>query len=207
MTREGRRGRRIRSGGLDKDVAYREAPSRDRGHHLRRRKQTNAHSQARGPVGRRRHRLGGVHRWRCLSFGERRWQRRRRLPAWSACRGTTTSSRAGRPLTSRTSKDAVEAARRYLHRGIDARHDAAQQLTDVENLINQGINVLILLAKDTTTIGPALETAANAGVPVIAYDRLIEDPERPLHHLRQRRRRRGRGARPCSKRCRPARTS
>ena len=49
------------------------------------------------------------------------------------------------------------------------------RLTDVENLINQDINVLILLAKDLTTIGPALETAANAGVPVIAYDRLVED--------------------------------
>ena len=58
-----------------------------------------------------------------------------------------------------------------------AQDDATQQLTDVENLINQDINVLILLAKDLTTIGPALETAANAGVPVIAYDRLVEDPD------------------------------
>jgi D-xylose transport system substrate-binding protein len=58
-----------------------------------------------------------------------------------------------------------------------AEDDATQQLTDVENLINQDINVLILLAKDLTTIGPALETAANAGVPVIAYDRLVEDPD------------------------------
>ena len=33
-----------------------------------------------------------------------------------------------------------------------------------------------MLAKDLTTIGPALETAANADVPVIAYDRLVEDP-------------------------------
>jgi D-xylose transport system substrate-binding protein len=58
----------------------------------------------------------------------------------------------------------------------DANNDTVQQLTDVESLIGQGADVLILLAQDTAAVGPALETAANAGVPVIAYDRLIEDP-------------------------------
>jgi D-xylose transport system substrate-binding protein len=58
----------------------------------------------------------------------------------------------------------------------DADLDTVQQLTDVESLIGQGADVLILLAQDTAGVGPALETAANAGVPVIAYDRLIEDP-------------------------------
>ncbi|MGH2383673.1 MAG: substrate-binding domain-containing protein [Candidatus Limnocylindria bacterium] len=58
----------------------------------------------------------------------------------------------------------------------DANLDTVQQLTDVETLIGQGADVLILLAQDTAGVGPALETAANAGVPVIAYDRLIEDP-------------------------------
>ena len=59
---------------------------------------------------------------------------------------------------------------------VDANLDSVQQLTDVENLINQGINVLILLAQDTTVVGPALQAAADAEIPVIAYDRLIEDP-------------------------------
>jgi D-xylose transport system substrate-binding protein len=58
----------------------------------------------------------------------------------------------------------------------DADEDTVQQLTDVESLIGQGADVLILLAQDTQAVLPALETAANAGVPVIAYDRLIEDP-------------------------------
>lgn len=57
----------------------------------------------------------------------------------------------------------------------DANLDTVQQLTDVESLIGQGADVLILLAQDTAGVGPALEAAANAGVPVIAYDRLIED--------------------------------
>ncbi|HEX5578243.1 MAG TPA: substrate-binding domain-containing protein, partial [Candidatus Limnocylindria bacterium] len=59
----------------------------------------------------------------------------------------------------------------------DAADSDTQQLTDVENLINQGIDVLILLAADTSTIGPAVQQAKDAGIPIIAYDRLIEDPE------------------------------
>jgi D-xylose transport system substrate-binding protein len=72
-------------------------------------------------------------------------------------------------------KGAIEAAGGTYTEAF-AQDSDTQQLTDVENLINQDINVLILLAANLTTIGPALETAANAGVPVIAYDRLIEDP-------------------------------
>jgi D-xylose transport system substrate-binding protein len=59
----------------------------------------------------------------------------------------------------------------------DANLDSVQQLTDVENLINQGADVLVLLAQDSQAILPALETAKDSGIPVIAYDRLIEDPD------------------------------
>jgi D-xylose transport system substrate-binding protein len=57
----------------------------------------------------------------------------------------------------------------------DANLDTEQQLTDVESMIGQGIDVLVLLAQDTTVVQPALDAAAEADVPVIAYDRLIED--------------------------------
>ena len=127
------------------------------------------------------------------------------LPARSACRGTTSSSHAGLPLTSRTSRDAIEAGGGTYTEAV-ANLTTTQQLTDVENLINQDINVLILLAKDPTTIGPALETAANAGVPVIAYDRLIEDPS-VLYITFDNVGVGAAEARPCSRRCRPARTS
>jgi D-xylose transport system substrate-binding protein len=59
---------------------------------------------------------------------------------------------------------------------FDARLDSAQQQTDVETLINNGANVLVLLAQNQDAAIAALEYAQNAGVPVIAYDRLIEDP-------------------------------
>lgn len=57
----------------------------------------------------------------------------------------------------------------------DAGSSADQQLADVENLISQGADVIIILAQDGTAILPAVEAALNEGIPVIAYDRLIED--------------------------------
>jgi D-xylose transport system substrate-binding protein len=58
----------------------------------------------------------------------------------------------------------------------DAGSSAEQQLTDVENLISQGADALIILAQDGTAILPAVQSALEQGIPVIAYDRLIEDP-------------------------------
>jgi D-xylose transport system substrate-binding protein len=58
----------------------------------------------------------------------------------------------------------------------DAQSSSAKQLSDVESLIAQGVDALIILAQDSAAIGPAVEAAANEGIPVVAYDRLIEDP-------------------------------
>jgi D-xylose transport system substrate-binding protein len=57
----------------------------------------------------------------------------------------------------------------------DAKSSAATQTTDVENLISQGAKVLIILAQDDKAITSSVATATAAGIPVIAYDRLIED--------------------------------
>ena len=57
----------------------------------------------------------------------------------------------------------------------DAQSSSAKQLTDVENLIAQGVDALIILAQDASAVGPAVQAAADEGIPVIAYDRLIED--------------------------------
>jgi D-xylose transport system substrate-binding protein len=58
----------------------------------------------------------------------------------------------------------------------DAKSSADTQLSNVDALINQGAKVVIILAQDGTAIKPAVAKALNAKVPVIAYDRLIEDP-------------------------------
>jgi D-xylose transport system substrate-binding protein len=58
----------------------------------------------------------------------------------------------------------------------DANLSNEQQLTDIDSLINQGAKVLILLAQDTQAVLPGVQKAKDAGIPVISYDRLIEDP-------------------------------
>jgi D-xylose transport system substrate-binding protein len=58
----------------------------------------------------------------------------------------------------------------------DANLDNQRQLSDVDSLIQRGAKVLVLLAQDQKAILPALQKAKDAGIPVIAYDRLIEDP-------------------------------
>ncbi len=57
----------------------------------------------------------------------------------------------------------------------DAQSSSSKQLSDVESLIAQGVDALIILAQDAQAVGPAVQAAADEGVPVVAYDRLIED--------------------------------
>lgn len=71
-------------------------------------------------------------------------------------------------------KAALEAAgNEYV--SADAESSSAKQLTDVESLIAQGVDALIINAWDKDAIAPAIEAAANEGIPVVGYDRLIED--------------------------------
>jgi D-xylose transport system substrate-binding protein len=67
-----------------------------------------------------------------------------------------------------------EAGAAYI--SADAQSSAQKQLADVEQLIASGADALIILAQDSAAIGPAVEAAANEGIPVVGYDRLIEDP-------------------------------
>lgn len=79
----------------------------------------------------------------------------------------------------KTDEAAIKAALEELgHEYIsaDAQSSAAKQLTDVESLISQGADALIILAQDSDAIAPAVQMAVNEGIPVVGYDRLIEDP-------------------------------
>lgn len=68
-----------------------------------------------------------------------------------------------------------EAGAKYI--SADAQSSAAKQLTDVETLISQGANAIIVLAQDSDAIGPAVEKAVAEGIPVVGYDRLIENKD------------------------------
>ncbi|MEO1701281.1 MAG: D-xylose ABC transporter substrate-binding protein [Pseudomonadota bacterium] len=71
-------------------------------------------------------------------------------------------------------KGALEAAG-ATYVSADAQSSSAKQLADIESLIAQGVDALIILAQDAQAIGPAVQAAADEGIPVVGYDRLIED--------------------------------
>ncbi len=54
-----------------------------------------------------------------------------------------------------------------------AEDDIPNQLSQIENMIVKGVDVLVIAAIDGTTLSNALENAAAAGIKVFAYDRLI----------------------------------
>ena len=55
-----------------------------------------------------------------------------------------------------------------------AEDDIPNQLAQIENMITKGAKVLVIAAIDGTTLTDVLQKAADKGVKVIAYDRLIK---------------------------------
>ncbi|MCP4686965.1 MAG: D-xylose ABC transporter substrate-binding protein [Desulfobacterales bacterium] len=56
----------------------------------------------------------------------------------------------------------------------DAQASVEKQIADVESLITRGADALIVLAYDADAILPAIAKASAEGIPVVGYDRLIE---------------------------------
>ena len=55
-----------------------------------------------------------------------------------------------------------------------AEDDIPNQLAQIENMITKGAKVLVIASIDGTTLSKALQNAADKGVKIIAYDRLIK---------------------------------
>jgi len=53
--------------------------------------------------------------------------------------------------------------------------DIPNQLSQLENMVTKGSKALVIAALDGTTLSAVLQQAADAGVKVFAYDRLIRD--------------------------------
>jgi putative multiple sugar transport system substrate-binding protein len=56
-----------------------------------------------------------------------------------------------------------------------AEDDIPNQLAQIENMMTKGPKVLVIAAIDGTTLSDALQKAADKGIKVIAYDRLIRN--------------------------------
>jgi len=73
-------------------------------------------------------------------------------------------------------KKVIEASgAKYI--SADAQSSPGTQLSNVESLIASGANALIILAQDSSAIGPAVQKAVDEGIPVVGYDRLIENKD------------------------------
>lgn len=58
-----------------------------------------------------------------------------------------------------------------------ANHDPKTQNDQIENMVTQGAKVILIVAEDGAASAIAVDKAARAGVPCIAYDRLIKTPK------------------------------
>lgn len=57
---------------------------------------------------------------------------------------------------------------------VDAQNDTAKQINDVEDLLQQGVDALLINPTDSAAISTAVQSANNIGVPVITLDRSAE---------------------------------
>ncbi|GEN52700.1 ribose ABC transporter substrate-binding protein RbsB [Halobacillus faecis] len=60
---------------------------------------------------------------------------------------------------------------------VDAQNDAAKQINDVEDLIQQGVDVLLINPTDSSAISTAVQSANSLGIPVVTLDRSAEKGE------------------------------
>ena len=63
---------------------------------------------------------------------------------------------------------------------VDCKFDTATQISQLDNLIAQKVDVIILTPNDPLAVIPSLEQAKEAGIPVIAVQAEVDASARPL---------------------------
>ena len=76
-------------------------------------------------------------------------------------------------------KRATELGARVLD--LSANGDDTVQISDVEKLITNGVDVLVIVPHDGQAMAKAVRMAHDAGILVIAYDRIIRDSDLDLY--------------------------
>lgn len=80
-------------------------------------------------------------------------------------------NRDGAHLEELLAESGYETSLQYADNKVD------QQISQIQNMVNDGADVLVVASIDGTALAPTLQEAADAGVTVIAYDRLLNDTE------------------------------
>jgi ribose transport system substrate-binding protein len=76
-------------------------------------------------------------------------------------------------------KEAAEEASRSIGAELhvtDARHDVSKQLSDIEDLVQKGIDILLINPTDSVGVETAVQSAKKAGVVVVAVDAQADGP-------------------------------
>ncbi|MGO4458228.1 sugar ABC transporter substrate-binding protein [Streptomyces sp. M-16] len=79
-----------------------------------------------------------------------------------------------KPLIEKKVKDLTGGKAEVVY--ANAKQDATTQNSQVDTMITNKVNVLIVDAVDAKAIAGAVKKAKDAGIPVVAYDRLAEGP-------------------------------
>ena len=62
-----------------------------------------------------------------------------------------------------------------------ANSDDTRQISDIESLISRGVDALVIIPHDGAAMAAGVRRAQKAGIPVLAYDRLITDCDLDLY--------------------------
>ena len=101
------------------------------------------------------------------------------VPAATGCKVGVSWNNFQEPRWAKFDEPAIKAALAAggaTYDSLDAKSSATTQTSNIETLIANGDKVVIILAQDGTAIKTSVTAALAAKVPVVAYDRLIEDP-------------------------------
>jgi putative multiple sugar transport system substrate-binding protein len=100
-------------------------------------------------------------------------------PAWAQDKGTV-----GIAMPTKSSARWIDDGNNIVKQLKDAGYgtdlqyaddDIPNQLSQIENMVTKGVKVLVIASIDGTTLSDVLQQAADKGVKVIAYDRLIRN--------------------------------
>ncbi|WP_423362933.1 substrate-binding domain-containing protein [Mycoplasma sp. P36-A1] len=83
-----------------------------------------------------------------------------------------------------TMKEAAEAKAKEVGVNLevlDAKDDSATQTSDIENLVNKGIKVIIVNPTDSAAVAPTIKTAIEKGVKIISVDRSVDGADVTAH--------------------------
>jgi len=64
---------------------------------------------------------------------------------------------------------------------VDAQNDPAKQTSDIEDLIQQGVDIILINPTDSSAVASAIESANKANIPVITVDRSADGGEVVAH--------------------------